>query len=49
MSDAAKEIHILKGIPENDTETIVYTGVLCDGTWQRRGFHSTMEYLQLFP
>ena len=31
MSDAAKEIHTLKGIPEHDTETIVDTGVISYG------------------
>ena len=40
MSDAAKEIRTSKGIPENYTETIVDTGVSCDGTWQRRRFSS---------
>ena len=34
MSDAAKEIRTLKGIPEHDTETIVDAGVSCDGTCQ---------------
>ena len=37
MSDAAKEITELKS---TDADEIVDCGVSCDGTWQRRGYHS---------
>ena len=37
MSEAAKEIHTLKGKAEGE---VADCGVSCDGTWQRRGFSS---------
>ena len=40
MSEAAKEIHTLKGKAEGE---VADCGVSCDGTWQRRGFFLTQR------